>query len=198
MPSIDRLAPVVKAIQAISAEITSIENAIAGFAQSFTTHQLSIADAAGQTCITRSQLSAVLASANQPTSVSASPSPSSSTGDAIDTSPVIQINGDNPAFIQVGASYADLGATITGPQADLNLCINTDARQQHCARHNHGRHRHDRLCRERQPRPDQHVNAHRDRGSRSHTPPPPLTTADTSSTAATSSAGWRSGSGWNL
>ena len=38
---------------------------------------------------------------------------------------MIQINGDNPAIIQVGASYSDLGATITGPQADLNLGIQT-------------------------------------------------------------------------
>jgi hypothetical protein len=31
--------------------------------------------------------------------------------------------GDNPTIIQVGAAYTDLGATITGPQADLNLGI---------------------------------------------------------------------------
>ena len=37
--------------------------------------------------------------------------------------PVIQINGGNPAIIHVGDSYADLGAAITGPQADLNLGI---------------------------------------------------------------------------
>ncbi len=35
------------------------------------------------------------------------------------------INGDNPAIIQVGATYTDLGATITGPIADLNLGIQT-------------------------------------------------------------------------
>jgi hypothetical protein len=38
---------------------------------------------------------------------------------------VLQVNGDNPAIIQVGATYSDLGATITGPQADLNLGITT-------------------------------------------------------------------------
>jgi hypothetical protein len=48
----------------------------------------------------------------------ANPTPSSPT-------PVIQINGDNPARINVGDSYADLGATITSPQADLNLGIKT-------------------------------------------------------------------------
>jgi hypothetical protein len=30
----------------------------------------------------------------------------------------LQVNGANPAIIQVGATYTDLGATITGPQAD--------------------------------------------------------------------------------
>jgi hypothetical protein len=39
--------------------------------------------------------------------------------------PVIQINGDNPAVIDVGDTYADPGATISGPQADLNLGIKT-------------------------------------------------------------------------
>jgi hypothetical protein len=33
--------------------------------------------------------------------------------------------GGAPPFIQVGATYTDLGATITGPQADLNLGIMT-------------------------------------------------------------------------
>jgi hypothetical protein len=37
----------------------------------------------------------------------------------------IQINGDNPDHIHVGDTYADLGAIITGPQADLNLGIRT-------------------------------------------------------------------------
>jgi hypothetical protein len=41
------------------------------------------------------------------------------------TSPQIQINGNNPATIQIGDSYNDLRATITGPTADLNLGIQT-------------------------------------------------------------------------
>ncbi len=32
---------------------------------------------------------------------------------------------DNPAIIHVGDSYADLGATITAPQVDLNLSTKT-------------------------------------------------------------------------
>jgi Domain of unknown function (DUF5011) len=38
---------------------------------------------------------------------------------------VLQVNGDNPATIQVGTTYTDLGATITAPLADLNLGITT-------------------------------------------------------------------------
>jgi hypothetical protein len=40
-----------------------------------------------------------------------------------DNPPVITINVANPAQVNVGDRYADLGATITGPQQDLNLGI---------------------------------------------------------------------------
>jgi len=46
------------------------------------------------------------------------------TGAASSTPPSIAINGDNPAVIH-GDSYADLGATITGPTTDLTLGIKT-------------------------------------------------------------------------
>jgi surface protein with Ig-like domain len=39
--------------------------------------------------------------------------------------PIIAINGDNPANISLSATYADLGATITGPTEDLNLGLTT-------------------------------------------------------------------------
>jgi hypothetical protein len=46
-------------------------------------------------------------------------------GAASTTPPSIAFSGDNPAVIRTGDSYADLGATITSPQADLNLGIKT-------------------------------------------------------------------------
>jgi surface protein with Ig-like domain len=52
-------------------------------------------------------------------------SPPPQTSSASTTPPVITINGDNPAIVQIGVTYNDLGATITGPQADLNLGIKT-------------------------------------------------------------------------
>jgi hypothetical protein len=46
-----------------------------------------------------------------------------------DTPPTITVNGDNPAVVQVGDSYADLGATVsdTGPgqAGDTDLGITT-------------------------------------------------------------------------
>jgi hypothetical protein len=37
------------------------------------------------------------------------------------TPPVLSVTGDNPANINVGDTYADLGAVITAPAGDLNL-----------------------------------------------------------------------------
>jgi hypothetical protein len=39
--------------------------------------------------------------------------------------PLIQINGENPAHVSVGATYQDLGATIVAPGGDKNLGIKT-------------------------------------------------------------------------
>ncbi len=129
------IAPIISAIQALYADITSIENTITGFAQSFTTHQLNADEVClDGTCINQQQLAAVLAATNQSggsqagRDTSGSPSSSSQSSDASttpDTPPQMQINGDSPAIVQIGATYNDLGATITGPQQDLNLGIQT-------------------------------------------------------------------------
>lgn len=77
----------------------------------------------GTSCIDQQQLAAILASQGR------AAGQGSGSGDqgtsSPDTPPVIQINGANPATIQVGAAYNDLGATITDPRADLNLGIQT-------------------------------------------------------------------------
>jgi hypothetical protein len=99
-------------------------------------------------CVTKTELAALLGAAATPAaSISVSSSPSnprdasqqnpssdltnsgnpnnanpSSPADSSST-PVIQINGENPAHVSVGSTYQDLGATISGTQADLNLGI---------------------------------------------------------------------------
>jgi hypothetical protein len=122
------IAPMVSAIQALSAEITSIENTIADFAQSFVSNDITANNelCVGTTCVTPAQFQAMFAAANaSQSSEQGSGASSSDDTEASDTQPVIQINGDNPAIVQVGTTYNDLGATITGPQADLNLGITT-------------------------------------------------------------------------
>ena len=88
----------------------------------------------GTTCVTPAQFQAMVsayrsgqsgsqnAGSGAPTSGSTS---GSSASGAASTPPLIQLNGVNPVTIDVGATYNDLGATITGPQADLNLGIQT-------------------------------------------------------------------------
>jgi hypothetical protein len=78
----------------------------------------------GSACVTPAQFQAMVAAANasQSSEQGSGPQPSD---DPTDTPPVIEVNGDNPAIVQVGATYNDLGATITGPQQDLNLGIST-------------------------------------------------------------------------
>jgi hypothetical protein len=151
------IAPIVRAIQAISSEITSIENTITGFADSFTTKELTFTRSTGDelavkkldtqelcatksdglaVCVTGDQLAALLS--QSAAAALANPSPASgasglanptpdpnAASSTPDTPPVIQINGDNPATIHIGDTYSDLGATITDPQADLNLGITT-------------------------------------------------------------------------
>lgn len=84
----------------------------------------------GSTCVTPDQFQAMVAAANEASATtslsgqgSGSASESATSSDATDTPPVIQINGDNPAIVQVGAVYNDPGADITAPAPDLNLGI---------------------------------------------------------------------------
>jgi Domain of unknown function (DUF5011) len=80
----------------------------------------------GSTCVTPAQFQAMVLAANASEGGSSPNSTSDSDASTtLNSPPVIQINGDNPAYISVGDSYADLGATITGPTADLNLGIRT-------------------------------------------------------------------------
>jgi hypothetical protein len=125
------IAPIVKAMQALEQEIASLTSAVAQFARSFVSDSITANKelCVGSTCVTPAQFQAMVAAANQspsPSGGGSSPSsPSSDASTTPDTPPVIQINGDNPARINVGDTYNDLGATITSPQADLNLGLKT-------------------------------------------------------------------------
>ena len=80
----------------------------------------------GSTCVTPAQFQAMVAAAGvSQSSGQGSETASSDNSQANDIPPVILINGNNPAIVQIGANYNDLGATITGPQQDLDLGIST-------------------------------------------------------------------------
>jgi hypothetical protein len=127
------ISPIVAALQSLMHQLTSLEATVAGFTDNFVSAHITVTtlDASeghfsnqlcvGSVCVTPAQFQSMLAAANQSGS-----SPTSPPGDdTTDTPPVIQVIGDNPAVLHVGDTYADLGATITGPQADLNLGIKT-------------------------------------------------------------------------
>jgi hypothetical protein len=76
----------------------------------------------------RAQLASLLAGQNQSPSA-AQVSPANSTSTTPTVPPTVTINGDNPAIIDMGATYADLGATVsdagTGQAGDTNLGLKT-------------------------------------------------------------------------
>jgi hypothetical protein len=81
-----------------------------------------------EACITGDQLAAVASGRSAAGATTAGPggsagAPAATPAGGNSGPPVIAINGVNPATVAVGSTYNDLGATITGPQADLNLGI---------------------------------------------------------------------------
>ena len=113
------VAPIIKAIQALYAEVKNLEVAIAGFAASFTTKELCVGDSSDKTCITKVQLDALLAGQPQPqpqpqTQLStATPSDGSGTS----TPPAITIEGTTTWSGSTDASSTDV-QTATSSSAD--------------------------------------------------------------------------------
>jgi hypothetical protein len=150
---IDLIAPAISSIQALYTDVQSLEQTVAGFADNFVSAHITVTTldvgtvtvntglCAKQSdgtavCITSDQLAALLASqgsgSNQSTSgVQQSPAATSSLPESVTqnsastTPPTITINGDNPAYINVGDTYSDLGATVSdtgqGQAGDTNL-----------------------------------------------------------------------------
>jgi hypothetical protein len=134
---------------------TSLEATVAGFADNFVSAHITVVTGDFQqvntqklcetksdgtpVCVTGDQLAALLAGgsgANQspaaaqpgPGGTSTFPGSVTQNGAASTTPgtpPTVQINGNNPAIIHIGDTYADLGTTITGSQSDLDLGIKT-------------------------------------------------------------------------
>jgi hypothetical protein len=114
------IAPLVEAVQVLSRELASLETMVTGFANSFTTKQLCVADDSGKTCISRSQLQTLLG--GQPSVQISAPTSPIISGNT--TPPSINIQGSDPATINVGDTYTDLGAIVHDNQGhDLSYRI---------------------------------------------------------------------------
>lgn len=122
------LAVVVKAIQELAGRIDSFAQAITSAVGNFgrvNTDQLNTDQlCVGSTCVNEAQLAALLANAgNAGSGSNNSPAPSNE-GETDTEAPTITINGNNPAVLQVGDAYSDLGATVTD-NVGLNLGYQT-------------------------------------------------------------------------
>ena len=84
--------------------------------QKLTTQQFCV----GATCITETEFQALLQNAGLIPAADTTPAPTSTSTPADTEPPVITILGNNPATIDVGASYADMGVTVTD-NVDSNL-----------------------------------------------------------------------------
>jgi hypothetical protein len=127
--------PGMRGLLLLEQKVIAHEATVAGFAQSFTseqvtTQELCISDQSGaQTCITKEQLDTLLAAPSSAPQIQISQPTVTISGVSSSTPPTITINGDNPAIITIGDSYADLGATVTdtdpGQAGDTNLGYQT-------------------------------------------------------------------------
>jgi len=79
------------------------------------------------TCVTETQLQALLANVDSVPTNSQTPNPDPGQATSTDStnspqtdtsSPTITVLGDNPAIVTTGTSYADLGATVTDTNTD--------------------------------------------------------------------------------
>ena len=111
----------------------NVVSEVQGFAQSFTSQQvttdkLCLSDSGGTSCYTRSQIDAALADIGQSPDKSPAATPSNTEASTTpDTPPTITMSGDNPATIDVGSDYNDLGATAVdaeGHSLDIETFLN--------------------------------------------------------------------------
>ena len=109
----------VEAIKELADKVNTVVGKVAGFAEVFTTKKLCLEDV----CVTKSELQALLINAKTNATPTPLITPTSSSTPAVTSAIIIQIQGNNPATINVGDVYGDLGAVITAPASAMNYGI---------------------------------------------------------------------------
>ena len=123
------ISPIVSAIQALSGEVQSLVATVQGFAESFVSNRITASQelCVGSTCVTPAQFQAMVAAASQSPSLVPAATDTSEASTTPNTPPTITVNGDNPAVIDVGSDYSDLGATAAdaeGHSLDIDTFLN--------------------------------------------------------------------------
>jgi hypothetical protein len=113
------IAPIVEAVQTLSAEVQTLTSTVRSFADSFTTKILTANTGNFQKlCVQKSDGTSVCVNGDQLAGIlSGTPSvqisaPTTPTISGTTTPPSISIQGNNPATINVGDTYTDLGAIV--------------------------------------------------------------------------------------
>jgi len=115
------IAPLVEAVQTLSAEVQNLTATVESFAQSFTSKKIT---ASQQLCVDKSDGTAVCLNGDQLAGIlSGTPSvqisaPTAPTISGTTTPPSINIQGNNPATINVGDTYTDLGVIVHDNQGN--------------------------------------------------------------------------------
>jgi hypothetical protein len=110
------IAPIVEAVKSLSTQLSSLEATVTGFADSFTSKKITASQelCIGATCVTETQLEGLLA--GKPSVQISAPTPPTISGTT--TPPSNDIQGSNPATIDIGSTYTDLGAIVTDNQGN--------------------------------------------------------------------------------
>ena len=114
----------VEAIKELADKVNTVVGKVAGFAQQMTTDRVVTKElCVGNTCVTESELQALLINAKTNATPTPLITPTSSSTPAVISAITLQIQGNNPATINVGDVYGDLGAVITAPASAMNYGI---------------------------------------------------------------------------
>ena len=112
----------VEAIKELADKVNTVVAQVAGFAQSIHTKEICVEKSDGtEFCANGDQLAALAAYGGSVTPTPLITPTSSST--PVTTAVTLQIQGNNPATINVGDVYGDLGAVITAPASAMNYGI---------------------------------------------------------------------------
>ncbi|MFZ1075464.1 MAG: tail fiber domain-containing protein [Minisyncoccia bacterium] len=127
------IAPLVKAVQALSGQVSALASTVTGFAQSFTSQNITAKQqlCVGDTCVTESQLKTLLQNAGQGSGQSAAAAAAaagSASGNSQDAAAgQIKVDSASSTEQQTPADSTATSAPVTGTTTSLDIISQTDS-----------------------------------------------------------------------